>query len=505
MSAIVPRWEWRAFGERFGAAEERFVALSPESATESDELYLLSGADDGDTVKVRAELMDVKRLVEVNADGLEQWVPVLKAAFPLSPDDVGTVCEALRVPSPALTRQQTSLDELLAELGASDGGLRPVQVHKRRLRTTIDGCLAELAEVLADGVPTRTIALESEDPELVIATVRALGLDGRRNVSYPRGLRALLGLDAQRFAVIDIGTNSVKLHLAERDPHGDWTTLVDRAEVTRLGEGLADGGRLAAPAIARTVDAVAGMVDEARRAGVVEIAAVGTAWMRIASNAAVLADEARSRCGLTVEAVSGDEESRLAYLATERGLGLAGGALVVFDTGGGSSQFTFGHDGAVDERFSVNVGAARFTDRFGLDGAVGDDVLAAALDAIAAELVRLDGRPSPDALVGMGGAITNITAVKHGLAAYDPDVVQGTVLDLAEIDRQIELYRTRSAEERRAIVGLQPKRAEVILAGACIVRTVMTKLGRDSLTVSDRGLRHGLLVERFGHRPTASR
>jgi exopolyphosphatase/guanosine-5'-triphosphate,3'-diphosphate pyrophosphatase len=76
--------------------------------------------------------------------------------------------------------------------------------------------------------------------------------------------------------------------------------------------------------------------------------------------------------------------------------------------------------------------------------------------------------------------------------------VQGATLDRVEIDRQIELYRTRTADERRDIVGLQPNRAEVILAGACIVRTVLEKLGRDSLTVSDRGLRHGLLVERFG-------
>jgi exopolyphosphatase/guanosine-5'-triphosphate,3'-diphosphate pyrophosphatase len=98
----------------------------------------------------------------------------------------------------------------------------------------------------------------------------------------------------------------------------------------------------------------------------------------------------------------------------------------------------------------------------------------------------------------MGGAITNITAVKHKLATYDPDIVQGTILDRAEIDRQIELYRTHPTEERRQIVGLQPKRAEVILAGACIVRTVMAKLGCESLTVSDRGLRHGLLAERFG-------
>jgi exopolyphosphatase/guanosine-5'-triphosphate,3'-diphosphate pyrophosphatase len=125
-------------------------------------------------------------------------------------------------------------------------------------------------------------------------------------------------------------------------------------------------------------------------------------------------------------------------------------------------------------------------------------VLATALDAIAADLVRLDGRPTPDALVAMGGAATNVAAVKHELAAYDPDVVQGTVLDRGEIDRQIELYRTRTPEQRRRIVGLQPKRADIILAGACILRTVITTLGRESLTVSDRGLRHGLLVERFG-------
>jgi exopolyphosphatase / guanosine-5'-triphosphate,3'-diphosphate pyrophosphatase len=85
-----------------------------------------------------------------------------------------------------------------------------------------------------------------------------------------------------------------------------------------------------------------------------------------------------------------------------------------------------------------------------------------------------------------------------GLGTYDPDAVQGSVLTRAEVERQIELYRSRSTEARRQIVGLQPKRADVILAGACIVRTVMGKLRKDELSVSDRGLRHGLLVERFG-------
>jgi exopolyphosphatase/guanosine-5'-triphosphate,3'-diphosphate pyrophosphatase len=219
--------------------------------------------------------------------------------------------------------------------------------------------------------------------------------------------------------------------------------------------------------------------------------------MRIAPHASDLIDAVHARSGVTIEVISGEEEARLAYLAARAGLGAADGEVVVFDTGGGSSQFTFGRGDTVQERFSVNVGAARFTEELGLDGAISEETLARAREAIGAELDRLDGRRTPDALVGMGGAVTNLAAVKHGLATYDADVVQGTVLDAAEIDRQIELYRTRDAAGRREIVGLQPGRAEVILAGACIVRTVLAKLGVESFTVSDRGLRHGRLAELY--------
>ena len=197
--------------------------------------------------------------------------------------------------------------------------------------------------------------------------------------------------------------------------------------------------------------------------------------------------------------ISGEEEGRLAFVAAQAGLGLTTGSLVVFDTGGGSSQFSFGHDASVDERFSVDVGAVRYTERYRLDRCRRRPrCCARPWRPSQADLSRIDGRPVPDALVAMGGAVTNITAVMHRLATYDPAVVQGSVVDRAEIDRQIELYRTRDADARRAIVGLQPNRAEVILAGACIVRTMMDKLGQQSFTVSDRGLRHGVLAERFG-------
>ena len=301
-----------------------------------------------------------------------------------------------------------------------------------------------------------------------------------------------------RYAVIDVGTNSVKLHIGETRPDGTWRRVVDRAEVTRLGERLGETGEIGREAMDRTVAAICGMAAEAQRNGVATIVAVGTMGMRTARNSESFIDEVQRRSAVRIEVISGEEEARLAYLAVKSGLGLGEGSLVVFDTGGGSTQFTIGCGAIVEERFSVNVGAVRLTEQYGLGGIVSPERLRVALDAIAVELARLDTARSPDALVALGGGVTNLAAIKHGLARYVADVVQGTVIERAEIERQIELYRTRSVDERRKIIGLEPRRADVILAGACIVRTVMAKLRKDTLLVSDRGLRHGLLVDRFG-------
>ena len=496
MATIIPRWEWRTFGRRFGIAQKHFAGLTPTGIQESDELYLLGGTDEN--VKIRDDLMDIKVLREVDAAGLERWEPVMKKGFPLPKADVVSVFASLHLAAPELARETYTCEQFLHELIEPQAGVRPVRIHKRRVRYTIGGCTSEVTDVRAEGKTTRTIAIESEDASAVVSAVASAGLGCYLNTSYPRGLRALLDGAPERYAVIDVGTNSTKFHVGERTGDGTWRRLVDRAEMTRLGEGLDERGEIGSEATERTAIAIADMVEEAKRNGVLAIAAVGTAGLRIARNSASVVAAIRSRTGVSIEVIPGEEEGRLAYLAVKEGLGLPGGSLVVFDTGGGSTQFTFGQGARVDERFSLDVGAVRYTERFGLAGAVSASVLREALTAIAADLSRIDGRPPPDALVAMGGAVTNIAAVKHSLTTYDPDVVQATLLDRAEIDRQIELYRSRDAAQRRAIVGLQPKRAEVILAGACIVRTVMEKLDKDALRVSDRGLRHGLLIERFG-------
>ena len=274
--------------------------------------------------------------------------------------------------------------------------------------------------------------------------------------------------------------------------------MSDRAVVTRLGEGLDEHGVLQAEPMRRTADAVVDMVEESRRLGVEQIAAVATAGMRIAKNSDELIEAVRDRCGVGIEVISGEEEARLAYIAATSELDLGQGrssSSTPAAEAPSSRSAARTRGGALQRRrrrrprtprASASTASSRTTHSRRL------------VEAIAADLARLDGRPRPDALVGMGGANTNLAAVQHQLAEYDADVVHGTVLDREEIDRQIELYRSRNADERREIVGLQPARAKVILAGALIVRTVLDKLDCDELTVCDRGLRHGVLVERFG-------
>jgi exopolyphosphatase/guanosine-5'-triphosphate,3'-diphosphate pyrophosphatase len=495
MTAISARWEWRTFGPGAQVAERRWSDLQPSGEQVSDEVYLLS--ERGQTVKYRDLLMDVKQLLETDTFGLQQWTPVMKASFPIARDELARVFEALRVVPPPLERDRYTFDEFRSELTGPDRGVRAVDVHKRRVRYRVDGCSAEITDVTADGLPGRTFAVESEDAEAVIGVVRGLEFEDYVNTPYPTGLKRILEATPDRYAVIDAGTNSIKFHVAERSGNG-WRTLADRAEVTRLGEGLTDGGTLGREPIERTIEAIANMADEARANEVLAIAGVGTAGWRMASNGREVAAEVQRRTGVEIEIIPGERESRLAFLAARASLPAPRGVTAVVDTGGGSTQLTFGRGDTVEEQWSVNVGAARFTEAFGLDDAVSPEVLAAARSAIAADLARVDDRGQVDDLIGMGGAITNLTAVSLAMASYDAERVQGALLEATEIDRQIELYRTTGTEDRRSIVGLQPKRAEVILAGACIVRTVMDKLHVDRLTVCDRGLRHGVLAERFG-------
>jgi exopolyphosphatase / guanosine-5'-triphosphate,3'-diphosphate pyrophosphatase len=190
---IVPRWEWRTFGTDFGEADARFAVMDPEMTQESDEIYLVSSVIDK-AVKLRAGLMDIKSLERVSDAGLEQWRPVLKVEVPLSPENAERVCAALGAAPPATRRDSYTLEQLVEELRESQPDLRTAPLHKKRLHYTVGGCMAEMTEVLVEGKVSRTLALESEDPDRVVAAMRDLKLTGRENTSYPRWLGASAGL-----------------------------------------------------------------------------------------------------------------------------------------------------------------------------------------------------------------------------------------------------------------------------------------------------------------------
>ena len=185
-SPIVPRWEWRTFGGPLDAVEAELRRWDHRGDSESDEQYLLTA--EGDNVKIRDELLDIKVLREVDQRGLERWEPTLKAAFPLDASTLAMVFEALRQPLPELARQAYSQDQLLSELIEANDAIRVIPVHKRRVRYTLGECMAELSDLEVDGRPIRTLALESTDPAAVVAQVAALGLQDRVNTSVPRAL-----------------------------------------------------------------------------------------------------------------------------------------------------------------------------------------------------------------------------------------------------------------------------------------------------------------------------
>ena len=299
----------------------------------------------------------------------------------------------------------------------------------------------------------------------------------------------------KRAAIIDIGSNSIKLLVGEGD--GTVRTIAEKSEVARLGEGLWKSGVLSAAAMERSAEVVARFARQARENGAEKIVGVGTMALRSAGNSGDFVKMVRELCGVEVQIIPGEEEARLSYLAVLSGLSIPDGDMVIFDTGGGSTEFIFGKGTELTKRFSVNLGAIRITERFFHDDPVKVGSVAEALQEIGAEFAAAGVEGKPLRLVGLGGTVTTMGAVKHKMVKYQPEVIQGSTLTRADIAQQIKAYSQRTIQQRRELPGMQPKRADVILAGACILQVIIDRFGVDALTISDRGLRHGLAFELF--------
>ena len=303
---------------------------------------------------------------------------------------------------------------------------------------------------------------------------------------------------ARRKAIIDVGTNSIKFCLAEETGSGSYTVVKDTNDIARLGEGLKETGLIGPEPLERNAQSVANFAAEAKAAGADEVVAVGTMALRTAKNAAAFIARVKELCGVELKVLSGEEEAQYSYVAVMSGIeGAADADLVTMDTGGGSTEFVFGTAGKIVRKFSLNVGAVRFTEQYLSQMPVAAEKLAEAQAQIKKELSEGGVSGPVKFLVGMGGTVTSMASVKHKMAKYDPDVIQGSTLTLDDINAQIADYAAKTLDQRREIVGLQPKRADVILAGACIVKAVLELTGASELTVSDRSLRHGLMYELF--------
>ena len=191
----------------------------------------------------------------------------------------------------------------------------------------------------------------------------------------------------------------------------------------------------------------------------------------------------------------------MSYHAVVSGLGKQSGQVAIFDTGGGSTEFIYGEGGNVTRKFSLNVGSLRFTEKYCKSDPVTETELLRMLSSLSDEFSELES--FAETLIGVGGTLSSLASVMHEMESYEPEIVQGTTLPYEEVERQLSLFRSLKIEERKMVPGLMPGRAPVILAGVSIVRTVMDKMKVDSLTVSDRSLRHGLFHDRWMGKETA--
>jgi len=194
LGKIIPRWEWRTFGEDFGEAESKIKAYECTREVESSEVYILSKKS-GQNIKVRDTLMDIKVLREVNADTLEQWFPIMKATFPIAKSEMVEVFKAAGVEVDLSSAEEIDFNDFIAKYVDSNPDLKSVGVFKKRYGYMIEGATVEIADLTIDGKSIRTTAVEDADPELVISLVKKLGLIGFENISYIKAMRRMVGFE----------------------------------------------------------------------------------------------------------------------------------------------------------------------------------------------------------------------------------------------------------------------------------------------------------------------
>jgi exopolyphosphatase/guanosine-5'-triphosphate,3'-diphosphate pyrophosphatase len=310
-----------------------------------------------------------------------------------------------------------------------------------------------------------------------------------------------------RVAAIDCGTNSVRLLIADVGG-GSLTDVARRMEIVRLGQDVDRTGRLAPEAIARTRRALLGYAAEIAELGVSRVRMCATSASRDASNAADFRDMVRGVLGVDPEVISGDEEARLSFTGAVQGLGAQPPYLIV-DIGGGSTEFVSGRS-AVEHAVSVDIGCVRMTERhLRSDPPTAAEVAAAERDITAAVDAALAAVPGREAktLVGLAGSVTTVTALALGLPGYDATRIHHARVGYDAVAKVTADLLAATVAQRRALPVMHPGRADVIGAGALILRTIMERSGQSSVVASEHDILDGIawgLVRRNGAAAAAS-
>lgn len=297
-------------------------------------------------------------------------------------------------------------------------------------------------------------------------------------------------------AAIDIGTNTVLLLVAERDASGNLVALEEQATITRLGEGVDKTRALAPAAIARTNAAIDRYAEIVERLGVEQIDVVGTSAMRDARGGEAVREHVKAKLGVDARTISGDEEARLTFAGALSGVASVDAAarVRVYDIGGGSTEVVHGERGRSDVVFahSYDVGSVRLTERHVKSDPPRPEELAAVRADARAAFASVPAFDSDVPPVGIAGTMTTLAAVSLKMETYDGARVHGLRLPVTEIERVVaELARLPLAERSR-VPGLEPKRADVIVAGGLITLAYLEHVGAREVMISDRGVRWGL-------------
>lgn len=306
-----------------------------------------------------------------------------------------------------------------------------------------------------------------------------------------------------RVAAVDVGTNSIRLVVAESDPATKFRVIEDVRETTRLGAGLYQTGRISSAAMEQSLLVLERMRTIWEGHHVDRIRAVGTSAVREASNGREFIDQVRRRTGLRIEVIDQDYEARLAFSSVTNAFHLEDQRFAAVDLGGGSAELVLSTGELIDSIHKLPLGAVRLTDMFGLPGERGEYRFNAMRKAVDDMIDDQIPRPSDplDLMVGTGGTFTTLArvSIRHGTQVHGEGrfsfAIRGYELTHGEVAFMLDWLRSLSLTERRQVAGMGYRRAEIIVAGLCVIERLMEHLQVDRLSIHDGGIRDGLLAE----------